>query len=84
MKTNDTHRTLPSRVWNCFAVLAVGAISVGSLYGSGAVPAGTLAVIVAAVVIAFVPWSVLQLDPRGLEELGIYTQGGNDRSDGSG
>jgi len=84
MTTNDSHRSLPSRIWNCFFVLAFGAVVIGSLYGSGAVSAGALAVIVAVVVIAFVPWSVLQLDPHGLEELGIYTRGDDDGSDKSG
>lgn len=80
MRSKHSYRTLSVRVWNCFLVLALGAIGVGALYGAGAVSGVVVLVAIGVVVIAFVPWAVLQLDPRGLEELGVYAAGADDSS----
>jgi hypothetical protein len=58
-----------------FAMLVVVGIALGSLYGSGLVSGVVLLVAMLCILLAFVPWAVFQLDPRGLTEMRAYRNG---------
>jgi len=60
-------RKIPDPVLDVFyGLLALGFV-IGALYGAGVFSGDLLAWIVLATVAVFVPWAVLQLDPRGLK-----------------
>lgn len=69
---HQDRRPLPRQVWHAFGALVVGGIVLGSLYGAGLVSGAGLLVAMLCLLLAFVPWAVFQLDPRGLTELRSY------------
>lgn len=68
----DSSRGLASEVWQAFSLFSLLAIIVRLLYGSGAISEGALTIGLLCALLGFVPWAVLQLDPKGLSELGSY------------
>jgi len=65
---HQPQRPLPVQVWHAFWALVVGSIVLGSLYGAGMLSGTGLIVALLCILLAFVPWAVLQLDPRELKE----------------
>jgi hypothetical protein len=59
-------------VWHAFEALVVVGIVLGSLYGTGLVSSAGLLIAMLCVLLAFVPWAVFQLDPRGVTQLRAY------------
>jgi hypothetical protein len=66
------YRSLPSNVWQAFLLFGLLAMGAGLLYGAGAISGGALTIGLLCALLGFVPWAVLQLDPRGLSELSSY------------
>jgi hypothetical protein len=74
MNGGRSYRSLPVKVWNVFVAFSVLAITGGLLYGAGEISGGTLTIGLLCALVAFVPWAVLQLDPKGLGEVSSYDQ----------
>jgi hypothetical protein len=73
---HQNRRPLPIQIWHAFEALVALGVALGSLYGAGLVSGAVLLVAMLCILLAFVPWAVFQLDPRGLTDLRAYR---NDR-----
>jgi len=72
MAAPRSRRSLPSNVWQAFLLLSLLAVIAGLLYGSGSISGGARIIGLLCALLGFVPWAVLQLDPKGLREISSY------------